>query len=278
MYRSTLFVPLLRQTFQSSVLPQSNPFENQYGSVRNMSWVDRFKSVRTMPLNWDYKKAMRYDWDAVRQEVFKDLPSTHSHQAAPDGTSMGDQAAPNIGFYVPPADGFPELHQHEEDIPPPLQSVIETSTFTRRAHDPTPPRLPLVRTHGPDGKTHVGYGRRKSSAASVFVTPGEGLVTINGRPLHEYFDQWRARDMSLSPLIIAEQLGKFDVRINCHGGGTYGQAGAISLALSKALSSFNPAYAPTLRAAGLSKRDPRVVERKKIGKKKARKAKQWSKR
>ena len=243
---------------------------------RGLSWVNRFKSVRTLPLEFGYKKASRFDWDSVRAEVFKDEPADHPYDPAPDGSSRGDMAAPQVTYFIPPADGFPEVQELEEEVATPLQSIIETSKLIRRAADPRPPRLPKVSLH-PDG-SHHGSGRRKASSAAVFISPGHGLVTVNGKPIHEYFQQWRARDMALSPLVATQHIGFVDIRAVARGGGTYGQAGAMCLALSRALASLTPAFQPVLRASGLIIRDPRAVERKKIGKKKARRAKQWSKR
>ena len=121
-------------------------------------------------------------------------------------------------------------------------------------------------------------GRRKSSSARVFIRPGSGNITINKRPLDQYFGRQTARMIVRQPLQLAELENKFDIAVTVKGGGNSGQAGAIRHGITRALMEYDDTLRPTLRRAGLVTRDARVVERKKVGLHKARKRPQYSKR
>jgi small subunit ribosomal protein S9 len=126
--------------------------------------------------------------------------------------------------------------------------------------------------------TSTAVGRRKTSVARVILLPGTGKITINRRSLEEFFPIETLRNDVLKPLDATQTMGKYDARINVEGGGTTGQAGAIKLGIARALVDLSEDHKSTLRAAGLLTRDPRMVERKKYGQKKARKRFQFSKR
>jgi small subunit ribosomal protein S9 len=121
-------------------------------------------------------------------------------------------------------------------------------------------------------------GRRKSAVARARVTKGSGQFTLNGRPLDDYFRTEKLRAHVLEPFGVLEQDGKWDVRARIHGGGTTGQAGALRLAIARALAEEDTEWRAPLKSAGLLTRDARKVERKKYGLKKARRAPQFSKR
>jgi small subunit ribosomal protein S9 len=123
-----------------------------------------------------------------------------------------------------------------------------------------------------------GTGRRKEATARVWITSGEGQITINKRPVDTYFGRETLKMILQQPLDITEQRGKIDIRCNVRGGGLSGQAGAIRHGLTRALMVMNPELRPTLKKAGFVTRDPRAVERKKYGKAGARKRFQFSKR
>lgn len=123
-----------------------------------------------------------------------------------------------------------------------------------------------------------GTGRRKTSCARVFIKPGKGAVTINGKDPDSYFQRDTLRMISLQPLETISAEGKFDLYITVKGGGKTGQAGAIRHGLSRALCEFDEANRPALKKKGFLTRDSRAVERKKAGKPKARKSPQFSKR
>jgi len=120
-------------------------------------------------------------------------------------------------------------------------------------------------------------GRRKKSIARVRLIPGKGNITINGRPLNEYFADGFLQIIVKQPLELSE-IKEYDVIVNVHGGGLTGQAGAVRHGISRALTKDKPETKPELKKAGYLKRDPRMKERKKYGLKKARRAPQFSKR
>ncbi len=121
-------------------------------------------------------------------------------------------------------------------------------------------------------------GRRKSSVARVFITPGSGNITVNGRDIDEYFPHKTLVIDAKQPLAVTNTEGKYDIKANINGGGYSGQAGALRLGIARSLLQANPDYRPLLKSHGLLTVDSRVVERKKYGLRKARKAKQFSKR
>ena len=118
--------------------------------------------------------------------------------------------------------------------------------------------------------TYVGTGRRKQSVARVFMTPGTGVVTVNGRTLEEYLPQATLRMVVNSPLVLTETKEQFDIKINVAGGGYTGQAGAMRHGIARALLEASADYRPALKKAGFLTRDSREKERKKYGLKKAR--------
>lgn len=121
-------------------------------------------------------------------------------------------------------------------------------------------------------------GRRKTSVARVYLSEGTGKITVNKRDLSEYFSTEVLLGKVKQPFAITENVDKYDVKVNVNGGGINGQAEAIRLGISKALVEINEEWKPALKAEGLMTRDPRMVERKKPGQKKARKKFQFSKR
>jgi len=121
-------------------------------------------------------------------------------------------------------------------------------------------------------------GRRKTAVARVYLRDGNGMVTVNDRDFREYFPTAILQFQILQPFEITGTSGKYDVKVNMDGGGITGQAEALSLAISRALIKINEEYRPMLKVKGLLRRDPRMVERKKFGQKKARKRFQFSKR
>lgn len=121
-------------------------------------------------------------------------------------------------------------------------------------------------------------GRRKTAVARIYMSQGNGKVTINGRELNDYFKTNVLVYKVLQPLELTNNQDKFDIKVNVEGGGITGQAEALRLAISKALVEMNSEYRPVLKEKGLLTRDPRMVERKKPGRPKARKRFQFSKR
>ncbi|HSI32333.1 MAG: 30S ribosomal protein S9 [Phycisphaerae bacterium] len=146
--------------------------------------------------------------------------------------------------------------------------------------DTETPTLAAPESTGPQGKVTFiwGTGRRKSAVARVRVAPGSGKVTINGRELNDYFTSERDRKALFGPFEVTNTGGKMDLHARCSGGGPTGQAGAVILGLSRALTKLDKTLEPALRNANYLTRDPRMKERKKYGQRGARRRFQFSKR
>lgn len=125
---------------------------------------------------------------------------------------------------------------------------------------------------------NAGTGRRKTSAARVFLRKGSGAIVVNGKPLDEFFGRETSRMIVRQPLELTQMADKFDIKVNVAGGGITGQAGAIRLGIARALVEYDETLKAPLRRAGFMTRDARSVERKKVGLHKARRATQFSKR
>ena len=125
---------------------------------------------------------------------------------------------------------------------------------------------------------HYATGRRKTSSARVYLSKGKGDITVNSKPLNEYFGRQVAQMLVMQPLKLTELDKKVNIKVMVKCGGSFGQAGAIRHGISRALIEYDEELRPQLKKAGLLTRDPRKVERKKPGLKKARKSSQFSKR
>jgi len=143
---------------------------------------------------------------------------------------------------------------------------------------PAPARPATARRAGAAGEQYQGLGRRKTSSARVTLRPGQGRWVVNGRTLEDYFPRAVLRQSLSQPLAVTDNQGRFDIRVNVHGGGLRGQADAVRLGISRALLQIDEGYRTRLRGQELLTRDPREVERKKPGRPKARKRFQFSKR
>jgi len=125
---------------------------------------------------------------------------------------------------------------------------------------------------------NYGTGRRKSSVARVFIKPGNGDIVVNDKPIDVFFSRETGRMVARQPLALTDTLTKFDIMVNVFGGGESGQAGAVRHGITRALIDYDASLKPVLSKAGLVTRDAREVERKKVGLRKARRRKQFSKR
>ena len=128
------------------------------------------------------------------------------------------------------------------------------------------------------GQWNNGTGRRKSSVARVFMKKGTGVITVNCKPLDQYFGRQTSIMIVQQPLLLTNNAQAFDIKVNVHGGGESGQAGAVRHGITRALIDYDAALKPDLSHAGFVTRDAREVERKKVGLHGARRAKQFSKR
>jgi small subunit ribosomal protein S9 len=128
------------------------------------------------------------------------------------------------------------------------------------------------------GNWNYGTGRRKTSVARVFLKKGTGKIVVNGKPVDEFFARETGRMVVRQPLELTGHVESFDIKVNVHGGGESGQAGAVRHGITRALIDYDATLKPALSQAGLVTRDAREVERKKVGFRKARRRKQFSKR
>ncbi len=128
------------------------------------------------------------------------------------------------------------------------------------------------------GDKNYGTGRRKSAVARVFIKAGKGAFVVNDKPVDEYFPRETSQMLARQALVLTNNISSLDVQVNIHGGGEFGQAGAVRHGLTRALIEYDPTLKPMLSKAGWVTRDAREVERKKVGFHKARRRKQFSKR
>ncbi|ADP14020.1 MULTISPECIES: 30S ribosomal protein S9 [Achromobacter] len=128
------------------------------------------------------------------------------------------------------------------------------------------------------GNWNYGTGRRKTSVARVFIKKGTGKIVVNGKPVDDFFARETGRMIVRQPLELTGHLESFDIKVNVHGGGETGQAGAVRHGITRALIDYDATLKPALSQAGFVTRDAREVERKKVGFRKARRRKQFSKR
>lgn len=185
---------------------------------------------------------------------------------------------PSSSYYYPPREDNEARERPPAELPRLDESDV--SAGEERGKEKlfvvTPPqeRKKVVNSQG----WASGWGGRKSAKAVALIGPGTGKLSINGRDLDVYFENYMSREQVLEPLLVAELLTQVDVRIKVQGGGTFSQAGAVRGALGRAIVRFDPDRRWALKLAGCLFRDSRIVERKKTGKPKARRSKQWSKR
>ena len=128
------------------------------------------------------------------------------------------------------------------------------------------------------GNYYYGTGRRKTSVARVFLKAGSGKIVVNDKPIDEFFARETGRMVARQPLVLTNHTGTFDIMVNVRGGGESGQAGAVRHGITRALIEYDATLKPALSTAGFVTRDAREVERKKVGFRKARRRKQFSKR
>jgi small subunit ribosomal protein S9 len=152
-----------------------------------------------------------------------------------------------------------------------LKSLVQSGAITGEAPAPREPKRDAF------GRSYA-TGRRKDAVARVWVKPGKGEMTVNGKPVVTYFARPVLRMLLSQPFLVADRYQQFDVIATVTGGGLSGQAGAVRHGISRALTHYEPELRPILKKAGFLTRDPRVVERKKYGKMKARRSFQFSKR
>lgn len=161
-----------------------------------------------------------------------------------------------------------------KDLKEATSEAAATDAVDAKAENAAEPRVKKVDDLGRAYAT----GRRKGAVARVWLSKGTGKVVVNGKVQDEYFCRQTHLLVLNQPFLIADRVNQFDVKCTVKGGGLSGQAGAVRHGISRALENFEPELRPALKKAGMLTRDARVVERKKIGKHKARRSKQWAKR
>jgi small subunit ribosomal protein S9 len=166
----------------------------------------------------------------------------------------------------------PETEHLTAEVAETTATPVESTDVAEAVEEETP-RAPRL-----TAETAQTVGRRKEAVVRVRITPGSGKFTLNGKTLEDYFPNKVHQQLIREPLVLLEKTDAFDVRANLNGGGITGQAGALRLAIARALIELDSDDRPVLKKAGFLTRDPRVKERKKYGLKKARKAPQYSKR
>ena len=158
-----------------------------------------------------------------------------------------------------------------------LQSLSELNRANTQTTSPEQEAPVHVQKLDKQGRAYA-TGKRKNAVARVWIKPGNGTVVVNTKPIDTYFARPVLRMILRQPLEIAGRVDQYDITVTVHGGGLSGQAGAVRHGLSKALTYYEPELRSTLKREGFLTRDPRVVERKKYGRKKARRSFQFSKR
>ena len=223
---------------------------------------------RTIPISITDGDYTDYDSDSIFSNEF-DLDSSKGPELSEKESAIWE---PSSDFEFD-AKGDEERRSEEAEI----YRLDRKNEHLRRKYIETskpPVRVPEIDERG----RAYGRGGRKTSSAHVWVYPGEGYITVNGKEFVEYFPRDNLREDILGPMIASETCGMFDVTCTVRGGGNSGQAGAMRHGIARALEKFNPDYRPAMKAHGFMTRDSRMVERKKVGLKKARKAPQWVKR
>ena len=163
------------------------------------------------------------------------------------------------------------------ELQQPLSGLREALQGAHAAQQPSPAAAEAKPRLDPQGRAYA-TGKRKNAVARVWIKPGSGKITVNGRDSPIYFARPVLRMLLNQPFVVSERLGQYDVVCTVSGGGLSGQAGAVRHGISKALTYYEPGLRPALKAQGFLTRDSRVVERKKYGKAKARRSFQFSKR
>jgi small subunit ribosomal protein S9 len=158
-----------------------------------------------------------------------------------------------------------------------LSSLQDLKAATTAAPDAQPAAPVYTQKLDKLGRAYA-TGKRKDAVARVWIKPGSGQITINDRPVETYFARPVLRMVLRQPLVIADRVTQYDLIVTVSGGGLSGQAGAVRHGLANALTHYEPELRPVLKKEGFLTRDPRVVERKKYGRKKARRSFQFSKR
>merc|ERR1712137_753508 len=237
----------------------------------------------------DEEKAIEAATTKAHQVASNRMPARHLNQFSGEATIPPNQrykqtkilpedyhSSKYVSTLIPDSDPIENAHWDHFPVRAP-DAELHGFSSSKEA------RSPLVAPNHREPKINVegqarGIGKRKTATARVLIAPGSGKVTCNGKPLVDYFPTIRGRESVMMPLMISETMFEFDVDVQVRGGGVKGQAEAVRHGIARALENYDPNHRLVLKLSGLLKRDPRVVERKKPGKPKARKSFTWVKR
>ena len=237
-------------------------------------------SIMPFQTHWVHSSSRRYPNPRLRTHAISLLDGDYSDYESEDGT---EEAFPSSSSYYDTELDTIDEADLDQDVK--LRNQLEAEALeiakqeeaqkAKWAENAKPPvRVPQIDAFG----RAYGRGGRKTATARVWIMPGEGHVTINKRPFVDFFPRETDRELVLSPFVATNTCGKFDVVVRVEGGGVTGKAGAVRHGVSRALEKYCPDYRPPLKRLGFMTRDARMVEEKKIGLKKARKAPQWVRR
>lgn len=239
-----------------------------------------FKSFQA---NLIHSSSRRYPNPRLRTHAISLMDGDYSDYDAEDDTEEAFPSSHNSSSYYDTE--LDTIDEQELDPDVKLRNQLEAEALeiakqeeaqkAKWAENAKPPvRVPQIDAFG----RAYGRGGRKTATARVWIMPGEGHVTVNRRPFVDFFPRETDRELVLSPFVATNTCGKFDVVVHVEGGGVTGKAGAVRHGVSRALEKYCPDYRPPLKRLGFMTRDARMVEEKKIGLKKARKAPQWVRR
>lgn len=238
---------------------------------------------KTFQTNLIHSSSRRYPNPRLRTHAISLMDGDYSDYDAEDDTEEAFPSSHNSSSYYDTE--LDTIDEQELDPDVKLRNQLEAEALeiakqeeaqkAKWAENAKPPvRVPQIDAFG----RAYGRGGRKTATARVWIMPGEGHVTVNRRPFVDFFPRETDRELVLSPFVATNTCGKFDVVVHVEGGGVTGKAGAVRHGVSRALEKYCPDYRPPLKRLGFMTRDARMVEEKKIGLKKARKAPQWVRR
>ncbi|GJL84936.1 MAG: hypothetical protein DHS20C02_07110 [Micavibrio sp.] len=224
----------------------------------------------------DKKENVAKEEATDKKETKKAAPKAKAKKAAPkkEAAKKGDKKD-----VAPKAEAKEKPVKDLKDIGEAVQAEAPAAAAAEVKDGPEAEQKPAPRVQKIDdlGRAYA-TGRRKDAVARVWLKPGSGRVVVNGRDQTVYFARQTQRLVLNQPFLIVNSVGKYDVMATVKGGGLSGQAGAVRHGISRALENYDPTLRPPLKKAGMLTRDDRIVERKKVGKHKARRSKQWAKR
>ncbi|KAL4210976.1 ribosomal protein S5 domain 2-type protein [Rhizopus microsporus] len=271
-------LPVVVQRFASTAAVTTGRFLGQSDKTEDiLKFREKPESLSYFTGNYKYNDLL-IDLDALYKQ-FKDWKPTETGEEQVYAWKLRDKMSQLLSIPLTTSQ-WRKITIHLDalaSLPKPLPPAVAKVLEPYQREQTTQQKETKIRTLDEYGRAYA-VGRRKESSASCYLVEGEGKILVNGMELHEYFQRPVDRDEVTLPLEVTESIGKYNAWILVRGGGSTGQAQAIKLGLGRALLIHNSELKPTLRKAGCITRDPRVVERKKEGQRKARAKYTWVKR